>query len=104
MFFAPWVDTPGTLGLLYVPCSTDAWSDSKMRIVEVARKRWLRMEKNEKETAWAPCYPDPKSDLGEPNFPVDKTLDDYLQAAFGDYLIIDETHLVVRRLRGLTKY
>jgi|SRR6516164_5139005 hypothetical protein len=107
VLLAAWVDTAGQSGLLDITLSSgkfggNDWTESKITLVEAGIKRWVRIEKNEAETAWKACYPD--ADLGEPEFPEDKTMDDYLTGAFGDRLIVDDQHLIVRRLRGQVKY
>ena len=99
VLLAAWVDTSGQSGLLDIPLASgkfggNEWTESKITFVESGIKGWVRIEKNDAETAWKACPPDLGNDLGDPEFP-DKVMDDYLTAAFGDRVIVDKNHLIV---------
>lgn len=74
------------------------WHESAFQAAEVAKSRWVRIESDRAAGCYVPHVAN--SRLADPVWPVDLTMNDYLRLAFGDRLIQDVNHLVLKKLRG----
>jgi len=75
----------------------DDWSRSAYEAMELATKKWVRMQANMSLQAYDVSYA--ASELSEPTWP-ELRFDEVLKIAFRDKYIDSHDHAVLRRLRG----
>jgi hypothetical protein len=74
------------------------WHRSIAEAATLAVDKWVRVTPNMPKSAYDIDYA--IGDLGEPEWPKDKTFPEILRIAFKDRLIDSPDHLVIKRLRG----
>lgn len=74
------------------------WHRSLNKAVEVAKKKWVRIEADQTAQSYNLYYA--ASNFGEPKW-LEMSIDEYIAIAFKDTQILDENHPKVKELQGL---
>lgn len=77
---------------------SNSWLESRMMAVEHAKKGWVRMESNEKDSVYDIF--EVSCDIPDPEWPTDMDCDDMLDIAFKDRVIRKPDHPVIMKIRG----
>ncbi len=75
----------------------DDWNHSALEAAQIARGRWVRVSADMSLGAYAVA--ESTADLSAPEWP-DEPMSELLRVAFKRYLIEDQDHAVLRKLRG----
>jgi len=76
----------------------NTWHEGQAESVSKAKTQWIRMEPSREQGGY--ILHKAQGMLDDPDWP-DKTMEEYLTIAFKSTNIIDETHPIVKQLRGL---
>lgn len=95
----PFINREGEITLWPVTGKPGSWRESALAVANEACKRWVRIRTNFEQSAYEALPA--ASDLGEPQWPQGKIIDDFVQEAFKEHLITSLDHPVVKTLRGV---
>ncbi|XKH59396.1 hypothetical protein LG290_11985 [Halomonas sediminis] len=95
----PFINREGDIMLWPITGTPGSWRDSALDVTRQACERWVRVLTNSEQSAYAALPA--AMDLGEPQWPQGKTIDDFVQEAFKEHLITSLDHPVVKTLRGV---